>query len=188
MVIGKAEDGLNKNGRVQATAVGEYMKRVPLDVIYTSPQKRAIETAEIISNRVNVTVEVRTELLERDYGPYDGTTREQLIALRKDRGLDTDDPTQDWHGVDEVESDRAVWNRVRSLLEVSDSHNVVLMVTHAGVVKSVLHSIFEIPHDRHNCFKIRNGTMIILRKVEGKLELTGLIPAVILAQYVRELK
>lgn len=182
IIIGNADDGLNEKGFAQAATVAEHLTGVPISIIYTSPQRRAVETAKMISDRVNVSVVIRPELSEREYGPYDGMSREQLVTLRKQRCLCIDDPTQDWHGVNEVESDESVWERVRSLLEIAESHHTILMVTHAGVIKSLLHSVFEIPHHRHNCFKVRNGTLIILKNVKGRFELHGLLPATTISQ------
>lgn len=39
---------LNERGRAQAACAAKMMASVPLDVIYTSPLKRAVETADII--------------------------------------------------------------------------------------------------------------------------------------------
>ena len=188
ILANKAKEGLNEQGRNQAMAVAECLKEVPLDIIYTSPQAKAIETARVISNTVNVRLGIRSELVERDYGPYEGMSREQLIEKRRTDGLCIDDPTQDWYGVTDVESDESVWRRVRPLLEASYNDKDILLVTHAGVVKSVLHSIFEIPHHKRNCFKIRNGTLIVLKNVHGQLELNELIPTTFLAPGVQELK
>ena len=182
ILVGKSEEGLSERGRFQAQVVADYLIDIPLDILYSSPQIRAVETAGLIAKRINVKMALKSELIERNYGPYDGLTREQLITQRRKDGLCIDDPTQDWYNAEGVESDEMIWRRVYTLIETSSGYKHILMVTHAGIVKSILHRIFEIPHHRHNCFKILNGTLVVLKNVESGFELGGLLPTVVLSK------
>ena len=47
---------LNERGRAQAACAAKMMASVPLDVIYTSPLKRAVETADIIRGERDIPV------------------------------------------------------------------------------------------------------------------------------------
>ncbi|MGW0808094.1 bifunctional RNase H/acid phosphatase [Nonomuraea sp. NPDC002799] len=72
--LGDAE--LTPNGLAQASAAAERLSREPyrLDVIVTSPLKRARQTAEAVAQRTGLDVEVDEDLREADFGAWEGHT------------------------------------------------------------------------------------------------------------------
>ena len=58
------ETPLSNKGMKQAEIVAERLKNIEIDFIYSSPQKRAKQTAEIISKRKNLSVEFWENLKE----------------------------------------------------------------------------------------------------------------------------
>ncbi|WP_188187169.1 bifunctional RNase H/acid phosphatase [Nonomuraea sp. SYSU D8015] len=72
--LGDAE--LTPNGRAQAAAAAERLSREPyqLDVIVTSPLKRARQTAAAVAERTGLDVEVDDDLREADFGAWEGHT------------------------------------------------------------------------------------------------------------------
>ena len=73
-VRGDAE--LTANGLAQAAAAAERLSREPyrLDVIVTSPLKRARQTAEAVAARTGLDVEVDDDLRETDFGAWESHT------------------------------------------------------------------------------------------------------------------
>ncbi|HUR01502.1 MAG TPA: bifunctional RNase H/acid phosphatase [Nonomuraea sp.] len=72
--LGDAE--LTANGLAQASAAAERLSREPyqLDVIVSSPLKRARQTAEAVAQRTGLGVEVDDDLREADFGAWEGHT------------------------------------------------------------------------------------------------------------------
>lgn len=70
---GRRDVPLNEQGREQAMRVRGLLKgsSVAFDRVYSSPLRRAVETAAIVSGG-GVPVETDDRLLEMDYGPYEG--------------------------------------------------------------------------------------------------------------------
>lgn len=60
----KPETPLSKRGVEQAKIVAERLKNIEVDFIYSSPQKRAKQTAEIISKQKNLSIEFWEDLKE----------------------------------------------------------------------------------------------------------------------------
>ena len=152
---GRIDVALSSEGKEQAARLANWVKTKSVIQIYSSPLIRAVESATIVSQQLGINFVLRNELIERDYGRFDGMNRESLKAERSVLGLPNDDPTQDWYNCSYVESDEAIWNRVKTLLIELTALNQtesVLFVTHAGVIKSILHSIFNIPYYRLLCF------------------------------------
>jgi len=59
---------LNKQGFKQVKNAVEILLLQNITVIYTSPLKRALQTAIIISNKLNIPIVVVDEFIERDFG------------------------------------------------------------------------------------------------------------------------
>lgn len=69
---GRSDIELNEQGRELARITAEGLKEVGFDLIFTSPLKRAYETAEIIRGDRKIPLIPREELLEISFGAYEG--------------------------------------------------------------------------------------------------------------------
>ena len=72
---------LNERGRAQAACAAKMMASVPLDVIYTSPLKRAVETADIIRGERDIPVISEKGFIEINLGRWDGHRPEEMDTL-----------------------------------------------------------------------------------------------------------
>ncbi|MBR2540511.1 MAG: histidine phosphatase family protein [Mogibacterium sp.] len=72
LLQGRSDLSLNENGVKQAEEAGRRFAAhgVRFDRIYSSPLKRAIETAKAIAPDAEIVIDDR--LIEMDYGPYEG--------------------------------------------------------------------------------------------------------------------
>ncbi|URM28250.1 histidine phosphatase family protein [Pseudomonas frederiksbergensis] len=75
--MGLTDEPLNKNGLVQAHLAAEQLKALAFSRIYTSPLKRAYETACIIHNKQSTNPELIVEksFQERAFGNFEGLTK-----------------------------------------------------------------------------------------------------------------
>ena len=67
---GRSDYPLNEAGIAQAEDAAERLRDIRFDYVFTSPLRRAVQTAEIVAPGVPPTVDRR--LIEMDYGPYEG--------------------------------------------------------------------------------------------------------------------
>jgi broad specificity phosphatase PhoE len=72
VLLGRLDPPLNHAGREQAAVVAARVELLQPARIVTSPLARAVETAEIVARACGLTVEVDEQLIEVDYGEYDG--------------------------------------------------------------------------------------------------------------------
>lgn len=77
---GRTDIPLTERGREQVTGVGEVVKGRRFKLVLTSPLARAAETARLAG--FGDVAEARPELMEWDYGEYEGRT---TIDIRKER-------------------------------------------------------------------------------------------------------
>lgn len=72
---------LNERGRAQAACAAKMMASVPLDVIYTSPLKRAVETADIIRGERDIPVISEKVSLKSTWAAGTGIRRMKWIGF-----------------------------------------------------------------------------------------------------------
>lgn len=80
---GRHDIMLNEVGKEQALIASEKIKNEKIDIIITSPLKRARETAEIINKQFNVNIVEDDRLMERCFGDFEGITKIELQEKKK---------------------------------------------------------------------------------------------------------
>ena len=73
---GRSDYPLNEAGIAQAEDAARHLRGIRVDRVYTSPLRRAVQTAEIVAPGVPRIVDWR--LIEMDYGPYEGAGLREL--------------------------------------------------------------------------------------------------------------
>ena len=84
-IQGRQDIPLNERGHFQAQCLGKAMENRPITAVVSSPQIRAMETAIAVASPAGVPVIPVRDLMEINYGVWEGKTEEEL--LRDDRAL-----------------------------------------------------------------------------------------------------
>lgn len=85
---GLQEVPLSDGGRAQARSAGELLAGRRFDSVFVSPQRRAIETCELAGFASRA--EIRDDLVEWDYGEFEGLTDADARAAQPGWDLFTD--------------------------------------------------------------------------------------------------
>ena len=136
-IQGQTDIELNDNGRQQAKETGELIKNENIDIIITSPLKRAKETAKIINENFNVTIIEDNRLMERNFGKSEGLTKDDRRKLKEINPEVNDvwnyNKNIDFNGMETVQD---FCNRIYKFLdEIINKYRYknILIVTHGGV-------------------------------------------------------
>ncbi|MDI6806647.1 MAG: histidine phosphatase family protein [Candidatus Aenigmarchaeota archaeon] len=80
---GRKDIPLNEMGRKQAELLGKYLSEVRVDAIYSSPLKRALDTANLIAKYQpeKIDVQVTEGLLDINYGEWEGRSEQEVNEL-----------------------------------------------------------------------------------------------------------
>ena len=82
--IGWRDEPLDDIGRTQARALAAQLARQPIDVVYSSPLSRAVDTARPLAQTHGVPLQLRDGLKEIDYGDYQDVLKVQRkLRLRR---------------------------------------------------------------------------------------------------------
>jgi broad specificity phosphatase PhoE len=82
---GRADLALDDTGRRQAEAAALRLKAEHVAAIYSSPLKRALETAGIIAKQLNISAQPLEGLIDIDFGNWQGLSPEE--AAKQDSQL-----------------------------------------------------------------------------------------------------
>ena len=69
---GRSPEGLTEKGVQQARQVSEKLKEYEVEAIYSSPIQRALQTAQIISEKNGLDFRVEEAFREIEMGPWEG--------------------------------------------------------------------------------------------------------------------
>jgi broad specificity phosphatase PhoE len=78
-LCGRTDVPLSKVGCRQAKSLAQCLKSIPFEALYSSPLKRALETARIISESVGLQPVPDQRLVELDYGQWEGKTLAEIM-------------------------------------------------------------------------------------------------------------
>ena len=125
---GHADPPLNERGRAQARDLAARLAETPLDAIYSSDLRRALETAEIVAAGRGLPIGTDPRLREIDVGAWEGLTGDE-VAERFPDGARPDGESL------EAFRDRVVG----TLSAIGESHDgaTVLVVAHGGCARTV---------------------------------------------------
>ena len=75
---GRIDIELSETGIKQAELLAEYLSDLKIDAIYSSPLKRAVKTAEIIAGYHKLDVEITLNLIDFNYGKWQGLPHQEV--------------------------------------------------------------------------------------------------------------
>jgi probable phosphoglycerate mutase len=141
-VDGPADPALAPAGRRQAEALAAWLADEPIDAIYTSPLRRAVETAVPLAEATGLGTVVDEDLAEYD------RHANAYIPIEEARAEGLFDPSQGYAwGFEEVDDPAAWFTAVVTAMErVVEAHpgQTVAVVAHGGVVNAYLAHVLGI--------------------------------------------
>ena len=133
---GHADPPLNRTGRAQAVDLSVALMAEQLAAVYSSPLRRALETADVVAASHGLEPVPLDDLREVDVGSWSGLTRaevEERFPAQFARWVDYSEGWEDGETYEEM-GRRAV----DALLRVAAAHDGerVLAVTHGGPIRA----------------------------------------------------
>ncbi len=129
---------LTKKGLDQAKNLAKKLKNEKIDVIYSSPLKRCVQTANYIAKELGMKVTIDKRLMEVNFGIFEGLSTEE--AKRKFPEIFSKRRKNKWKfRIPRGESYEDAAKRVSRLInEIKNTYSSVVFVTHATIIKVIL--------------------------------------------------
>ena len=157
----KVDYSLTEKGKLQAFQTAEYFKNIQIDSIYSSPLKRALETARIISEVIKQPFSINENFRELNVGKL------EEMKPTKEAWEIFYDVTNEWlNGNGKVsfpegESLNTLTARFKNgLIDINDKikDKVIIVVGHGGIFTNGIIELLNITNkkgfydqDNHNC-------------------------------------
>ena len=161
---GNCDIELNSTGIKQAELASKYLSRVKFSKIYSSPLKRTMKTANIINGRTEVKIEVYDDLKEVDFGKWEGLKFNEINKdYHKEYQQWLTDPynNRPTGGESFKELTLRTTSVIDSIVAENTDESSVAIVTHGGVILSLLVHWLQIPLPRWKSIIQRQGAINI---------------------------
>lgn len=175
---GQCDIELNDCGRELARLTAEGLKDISFDIVYTSPLKRAKETAEIIIGGRKVTRIEEPRIQEISFGEYEGLCfGEAGFNIPDKTFLNFFHDTVHYHVPPKGESFEAVIKRTGDFLkeltgreEYTDK--TILVSTHGCALKAILANVNHLPVEKFWGEGVhKNCAVTILEAADGVIKI-----------------
>jgi broad specificity phosphatase PhoE len=174
--MGWSDEDINDLGYTQAHSLAFRLASLPIDSVYTSPLKRARNTALILAKPHNLDLKVLDDLIEIKLGDWQGLHMDEISQkwpeLWKQSRIDPSEVT-----MPNGESFQQVTERAARAFEmiVSDNQDKqVAMVTHDVVIRVLVAHILGASNSIYRQFEINNASLSTIRVTNGKARLITL--------------
>ena len=140
---GASDTDLNEKGIALAKVTGEALKEVPFFCCFTSPLKRAKETARLVLGEKEIPVYPDERLQEISFGTWEGRDSALLPGNMLDNFFHHTEQYQAPEGGEEISQicarTKAFWDDITSREELQDK--TILIASHGCAVRALLQNV-----------------------------------------------
>jgi len=168
--IGRTDVPLSAAGRDCAESLAAGLAQAGLDFVYSSPLKRARDTAAPIAARVGGEIGIADGLVEIDFGSFEGRTFDQIATAHPDlyrRWMTT--PTEVSFPGGESYADLKT-RAVSALEEIAGRHPgaVLAVVSHGGPIRAILAGLLRLPDQEAFNLPVDHGAVTLVDGIAEK--------------------
>ena len=174
LVQGQSDPSLTENGTLQLNEVGKAIKKVKFDAFYTSPLKRALESAGILKQYIRIDPVTDDNLKEQSFGIMEGKPKEILMEHFKNANWDgmTFEEKRNFKIDSTAESDKNALDRLLIFINtIKNKHpnSTTLILTHGTVMRHLLIDLGYATYEKQA--SVSNGGLMHLVLNKNKWEL-----------------
>ena len=174
-IQGHTNTALDCDGHSESAAITKALEQDGIDLIFSSPLKRAYSTIEPLARKKQKAIVCSKNLIERGFGIVEGLeignitsakASEQNLILRK--------TAEKNYRPDGGESLYDVHIRVKEFLDflsTIDIKGVIVCMTHGGVLDILYRIIMDEPLSSKRKWAIPNGAFFLLERCEGDFKI-----------------
>lgn len=134
-----SDPNLSEEGIEQAKRLPDALARFPISRVVSSPQRRAIQTAQPVADALGLTVDIEERVAEYDYGLSHYVPIEEASEEDVKRLIAGHLP----FSVDEDAFIARVNAGVADIVAAADHEETVALVCHGGVINALVHTIMK---------------------------------------------
>jgi broad specificity phosphatase PhoE len=164
--VGIRDEPLTGSGKKQARRAATALSKLPIRTIFSSPLRRAADTAIHIQAACGAELRLDSRLMEGSFGDWEGLTRAEVLGLGRTNAAllarwESDSASAPPGG----ESIESVQKRVLSLTEELRKEfagSSIVIVSHVGPIKALLATVLEMPLQSSRRLFLDPGTISVV--------------------------
>ena len=164
-----ATEILTKKGVIQMDATALALEKYNPQIIYCSPELRAKESAEILSEKLKIPLKSLFGLEERDWGDFSGESWLEVETVLKGMSLEERYSYVPPSGESWKDTEDRLIETVLKIIQ-QNKNKTVIIVSHGGAIRILMPYLLNLPREesfRHNpdnasitVFDCENGKFI----------------------------
>ena len=164
-----ADPNLSEEGIEQAKRLPDALARFPITRLVSSPQRRALQTAQPVADALGMTVDVDERLAEYDYGLSHYTPLEEASEEDVKRLIAGQLPGD----VDQDAFIARVLAGIGDVVDAAEHDETVAVFSHGGVINAIVHGIMKT--ERLLCVQVDYaGVTRLLKSRQGRLSVAAI--------------
>lgn len=170
---GWRDSALTEEGINRAIQLGKKLSNIDFDIVYSSPQKRALHTTQLILGNKNNKITLHNGIRELGFGTWEGMKLEDIEKEYPNEYYLYRNNSDLYVPID-GETIQDLIERVQDFFEEVKSKNVdnILVVTHGVVIKVMVTLIKGLAMKEFSDMPVYTGTSLNICEVrEGNIEL-----------------
>jgi probable phosphoglycerate mutase len=167
---------LTQTGIQQAEKISTFLQPIKISTIYSSPIERALHTAEIVANKLDLGCKIDDRLTEIEMGSFSGMQYDEMFAKYGNIFLKfyQDSPLIQKNGVETFSSvKKRVLDMVNHCYKKHEGQNI-LLVTHMDPIKAMISTVLQPKPESLYELVIRNASLTIVKKEQNSYSLTAM--------------
>ena len=167
---------LTQTGIQQAQKIATFLQPLKISTIYSSPIERALHTAEIVANKLDLSCKIDDRLTEIEMGSFSGMQYDEMFAKYGNVFLKfyQDSPLIQQNGVETFSSvKKRVLDMVNYCSKKHEGQNI-LLVTHMDPIKAMISTVLQPKPESLYELVIRNASLTIVKKEQNNYSLAAI--------------
>ena len=160
---------LNQQGREQAEQLARLLAKMPIQAVFSSPLERAMETAQPLAEALNLPVQPIPDLLEIDYGHWQGRTFKQIRRSKFWRSVGEDPAGVSFPGGESFLT--AQRRAVTALDRLAQGMDMIAAFTHADIILLTLAYYLNMPLKDFHRLEIQPASLSVVELKDGKVRI-----------------
>ena len=167
---------INEKGIKQAEKIKIALNEVEFDTVISSPLKRAVHTAQIISGKNDNEIIIENRLRELNFGAWEGLSVKEVKEKYK---VEFESWHKDWinYSLPQGESYIELYNRVKMSLEkilTENKDKKILLVSHLGCLKIIITLLLKMDINCYWNFVVEQGAYSLFQMFEDNITMKKL--------------
>jgi len=165
--IGITKSEYTKKGKKRINKIIDEVKDERVDLIYSSPMPRTLKIAQRVSKKLYKELKIEDSLIEMNFGLFENKTYKEV---KRDHEVEWDQWIKDYknYRIPEGESLKEVCERVSKFIDkLKESDNTYILVSHGGIIQSIVTYLLDLEIDDRWHFKIPPGAIVEIEYSEG---------------------